>query len=102
MVGARSAIFSPLPHPGLIVLDEEHDASYKQDRAPRYHTREVAPRLAEETGAVVVLGSATPDVVTYHRATHGAYHAAGDDTPPGNTSDHNPHPPAPVGCVSSP
>jgi len=74
VVGARSAIFSPLANIGLIILDEEHDASYKQDRAPRYHTREVAIRLARETGAVVVLGSATPDVTTYYRATHGAYH----------------------------
>ena len=73
VVGARSAIFSPLPNPGLIVLDEEHDASYKQDRAPRYATREVAIRLAQETGAVVLLGSATPDVVTYYRATHEQY-----------------------------
>src|SRR5918911_527421 len=73
VVGARSAIFSPLPDPGLIVLDEEHDASYKQDRIPRYHAREVALRLAQETGAVVVLGSATPDVTSYYRALHGAY-----------------------------
>ncbi|HKC73900.1 MAG TPA: DEAD/DEAH box helicase, partial [Chloroflexota bacterium] len=73
VVGARSAIFSPLPDPGLIVLDEEHDASYKQDRTPRYHAREVAIRLAHETGAVVVLGSATPDVTSYYRALHGTY-----------------------------
>jgi primosomal protein N' (replication factor Y) len=73
VVGARSAIFSPLPDPGLIVLDEEHDASYKQDRTPRYHAREVAIRLAQETGAVVVLGSATPDVTSYCRALHGTY-----------------------------
>src|SRR5919205_1144641 len=73
VVGARSAIFSPLPDPGLIVLDEEHDASYKQDRTPRYHAREVAIRLAQETGAVVVLGSATPDVTSYYRALHGTY-----------------------------
>jgi primosomal protein N' (replication factor Y) (superfamily II helicase) len=73
VVGARSAIFSPLPDPGLIVLDEEHDASYKQDRTPRYHAREVAIRLARETGAVVVLGSATPDVTSYYRALHGTY-----------------------------
>ena len=74
IVGARSAIFSPLPRTGLIVLDEEHDSSYKQDRSPRYHTRDAAIRLAAETGAVVVLGSATPDVVTYYRASQGIYH----------------------------
>src|ERR671933_531376 len=73
VVRARSAIFSPLPDPGLIVLDEEHDAPYKQDRTPRYHAREVAIRLAHETGAVVVLGSATPDVTSYYRALHGTY-----------------------------
>lgn len=73
VVGARSAIFTPLPNPGLIVLDEEHDSSYKQDRTPRYHTREVALRLAAETGAVVVLGSATPDVTSYYHATRGTY-----------------------------
>jgi primosomal protein N' (replication factor Y) len=73
VVGARSAIFSPLPDIGLIVLDEEHDASYKQDRAPRYHTRDVALRLARATGAVVILGSATPDVTTYHAALQGTY-----------------------------
>jgi len=73
VVGARSAIFTPVANPGLIVLDEEHDSSYKQDRTPRYHTREVARRLAEETGAVVVLGSATPDVTSYYLATHGTY-----------------------------
>ncbi len=73
VVGARSAIFTPVINPGLIVLDEEHDSSYKQDRTPRYHTREVARRLAAETGAVVVLGSATPDVISYYHATHGTY-----------------------------
>ncbi len=73
VVGARSAIFSPLPDIGLIVLDEEHDASYKQDRAPRYHTRDVAMRLARSTGAVVVLGSATPDVTSFHAASLGVY-----------------------------
>ncbi len=74
VVGARSAIFSPLPSIGLIVLDEEHDASYKQDRAPRYHTREAARRLARESGAVVILGSATPDVTSYYNALEGTYH----------------------------
>ncbi len=72
-VGPRSAVFSPFPQVGLIVLDEEHDPSYKQDRTPCYHTREVAARLAKLTGAVVILGSATPDVVSYNRADRGEY-----------------------------
>jgi primosomal protein N' (replication factor Y) len=72
-VGPRSAVFSPFAQIGLIVLDEEHDGSYKQDRAPRYHTREVATHLAQLTGAVVVLGSATPDIVSFCRADRGEY-----------------------------
>lgn len=72
VLGSRSAIFAPVREPGLIVLDEEHEWSYKQaDPVPRYHAREVALRLGELTGARVVLGSATPDVVTYHRAETG-------------------------------
>jgi primosomal protein N' (replication factor Y) len=57
----------------MIVLDEEHEWSYKQDRTPRYHARDVAVKLAEISGCKVVLGTATPDVVTYHRAKHGQY-----------------------------
>ncbi len=69
VIGPRSAVFAPQPELGLIVIDEEHEWTYKQqDPTPRYHTREVAIKLAEETGAVVVLGSATPDVETYYRA----------------------------------
>jgi primosomal protein N' (replication factor Y) len=71
VVGARSAIFAPLANPGLIILDEEHDASYKQSSGVRYHTRDVAVELARLTGAVVVLGSATPDVGTYRQAISG-------------------------------
>ncbi len=71
VVGARSAIFAPLQRLGLIVVDEEHEPSYKQsDPAPRYHAREVAAELARLTGAVLVLGSATPDVGSFRRA-HG-------------------------------
>ena len=73
VVGPRSALFSPVATLGLIVLDEEHDGSYKQDRTPRYHAREVAAHLAGLTGATVILGSATPDVVSYNRADSGEY-----------------------------
>jgi primosomal protein N' (replication factor Y) len=69
VIGARSALFAPLPNLGLIALDEEHDPSYKQAEVPRYHAREVALELAQHTGAIVILGDATPDVETYYRAT---------------------------------
>ena len=72
-IGARSAVFAPQPDLGLIVIDEEHEPTYKQDDAPRYHAREAALKLADLTGAVVVLGTATPDVVTYTRAVNGRY-----------------------------
>jgi primosomal protein N' (replication factor Y) len=73
VIGSRSAIFAPMPHLGLIVMDEEHEWSYKQERTPRYHAREVALKLAELTGAVVILGSATPDVASYYKAQRGEY-----------------------------
>ncbi|MFB0533700.1 MAG: primosomal protein N' [Anaerolineae bacterium] len=73
VIGSRSAVFAPMPHLGLIVMDEEHEWSYKQERTPRYHAREVALKLAELTGAVVILGSATPDLVSYYRAQRGEY-----------------------------
>lgn len=73
VVGARSAVFAPMRRLGLIVVDEEHEPSYKQEKSPRYHARDVAARLAELTGATVVLGSATPDLVTYFRAQQGGY-----------------------------
>ena len=73
VVGSRSALFAPLPDLGLIVVDEEHEPSYKQDSPPRYHARDAAIRLGELTGAPVVLGSATPDVVTWQRAVSGRY-----------------------------
>lgn len=73
VVGARSAIFAPCRDVGLIVIDEEHDGSYKQDATPRYHARDVALRRASLDGAVVVLGSATPSLESYHRATKGEY-----------------------------
>jgi primosomal protein N' (replication factor Y) len=73
VIGSRSAVFAPLPRLGVIVIDEEHEWSYKQDRTPRYHARDVAIKLAEITGCKLILGSATPDVVTYHRAHRGQY-----------------------------
>jgi primosomal protein N' (replication factor Y) len=67
VIGPRSALFAPQPDLGLIILDEEHEWTYKQhEQAPRYHARRVASRLAELTGATVVLGSATPDVESYY------------------------------------
>lgn len=71
VLGSRSAVFAPIPRLGLICLDEEGSASYKQDRTPRYETGWVARRLAVLTGARLVAGSATPSVVTYHQAQHG-------------------------------
>ncbi len=62
VVGARSALFTPLANVGLIVIDEEHEGSYKQDSAPRYHARDVAVWMARRAGAAVVLGSATPSI----------------------------------------
>ena len=74
VVGPRSALFAPVPDLGLIVIDEEHEWTYKQDSAaPYYHARRTALKLAELVGAVVVMGSATPDVETYHRAKTGGY-----------------------------
>ncbi|OGO09367.1 MAG: primosomal protein N' [Chloroflexi bacterium RBG_13_60_13] len=74
VIGPRGAIFAPQPDLGLIIIDEEHEWTYKQEeQSPRYHTREVALKLAELSGAVTVLGSATPDVESYHRARAGRY-----------------------------
>ena len=73
VIGSRSAIFAPQPDLGLIIIDEEHEWTYKQDTVPCYHTRDVAIKLAELSGAVVILGSATPDVETFYRAQMGDY-----------------------------
>ena len=70
VIGARSAVFAPLDDLGVIIIDEEHEFTYKQEEAPRYHAREVALRRAELAEAVVVMGSATPSVETYYKAAH--------------------------------
>ena len=73
VVGARSAVFAPVPALGLLVVDEEHDGSYKQDESPRYHGRDVAVMRARLEGCPVVLGSATPSVESHANALRGKY-----------------------------
>lgn len=73
VVGARSAVFAPTPHLGMIVLDEEHDGSFKQDSAPHYHAREVALQRARAENVPLVLGSATPSLESWQRAQTGEF-----------------------------
>jgi primosomal protein N' (replication factor Y) (superfamily II helicase) len=73
VVGARSAVFAPLENLGAIIVDEEHESSYKQGETPRYHAREVAIVRAKNEGAITVLGSATPSLESWANATSGKY-----------------------------
>jgi len=73
VVGARSAVFAPMEHLGMIIIDEAHEDSYKSEVRPRYHARDVAARRCETEGAVLVLGSATPALEDYTRALRGEY-----------------------------
>jgi primosomal protein N' (replication factor Y) (superfamily II helicase) len=76
VIGARSAIFAPLKDLGLIIVDEEHESTYKQEEAPRYHARDVAVVRAKIEQCVTVLGSATPSLESYHNAAIGKYRLA--------------------------
>ena len=73
IIGPRSALFTPFPDIGLIVVDEEHENAYKSEQTPRYHARETAVHIAETMNASVVLGSATPSIEAYYRAKSGQY-----------------------------
>lgn len=73
VIGTRSALFAPLEHPGLIVIDEEQDQSFKQDQAPRYHGRDLAVVYACQLGVPLVMGSATPSLESYRNAVEGRY-----------------------------
>ena len=73
VIGARSAIFAPVEPLGLIIVDEEHEHSYKQEEAPRYHARDVAIMRGQMENAVVVLGSATPSLESYYNCKKGKY-----------------------------
>ena len=73
IIGPRSALFTPFPNLGLIVMDEEHEGSYKSEGTPKYHARETAQELAQREGAGLVLGSATPSLEAYYRVGKGEY-----------------------------
>jgi primosomal protein N' (replication factor Y) len=73
VVGARSAVFAPVPHLGMIILDEEHESTFKQEVAPRYHARDVARWRAREEGVPLVLGSATPSLESWQQAQVGEF-----------------------------
>ncbi len=73
VVGARSAVFAPFLNLGIIILDEEHESSYKSDTTPKYHAAEIAKKRAEESGATLLLASATPSLMSYYKAKNNEY-----------------------------
>lgn len=73
VIGARSALFAPLANLGIIIIDEEHETSYKQEENPKYHARELAKKRVELVGGILILGTATPAIETYYRAQMGEY-----------------------------
>lgn len=73
IIGPRSALFTPFPNIGIIIMDEEHEGSYKSESSPKYHARETALKVADLHGAAVVLGSATPSLEAYYRTKQGEY-----------------------------
>ena len=73
VIGARSAVFAPVEPLGLVIVDEEHEHSYKQEEAPRYNARDLAVVLGQQEGAAVVLGSATPSMESYYNVQRGKY-----------------------------
>jgi len=106
VLGSRGAIFAPIENPGLIVIDEEHEWTYKQgDQTPRYHARAVAEKISEVTGATLVLGSATPDISSYRAAKSERYrllelpHRVGSERAANPTSPFTPHAMAKVEIV---
>ncbi len=106
VIGARSAVFAPLPRLGLVVVDEEHEGAYKQEETPRYHARDVAIYRGQIADALVILGSATPSLESLRNANAGRYErlvlTRGRPLPPIETVDLRAAPPGPARFLSEP
>ncbi|MEG2348043.1 MAG: primosomal protein N' [Clostridia bacterium] len=86
VIGARSAIFAPVDNLGLVIIDEEHDSSYYSGTTPKYSTKDIATYICKENNAILVLGSATPEVITYYKTTTGKIELFEMNTRPGNST----------------